>query len=270
MSADEFIAYRLPGKNHAPIVCARPGREWMRELVDQFANRCLPLLIANQSGWLLLNPQPLRAMWTGGNGRGGVVVEYDGGVPDYPVANSVFGYGILTWRVDYLFRTPPGYNLLVTGPSNMPMDAIQPLQGVVETDWAVSSFTMNWKFTRPGEQVLFGLHEPFCMVVPQRRGELESFMPRIRDIGEAPEIADEWREFERRRQLHAALRGLVAAKSGQAAVSQIPWEREYMRGETTRGRPAPEHQKKLSLRQFQESDPSADEQDGTREEQKGV
>jgi hypothetical protein len=218
MSADiEFIAYRLPGRNHAPIVPAKPGRDWMRDLVDQFANRCLPLLIANQSGWLLLNPQPLRATWTGGNGRAGVVVEYDGGVPEFPIAN-----------------------------------------------------TMSWKFTRPGQQVFFGLHEPFCMVVPQRRGELESFMPRIRDIGEAPEIADEWREFERRRQLHAALRGLVAAKGGQAALSQIPWEREYMRGETPRGRTAPEHQKKLSLRQFQESDPSEDEQDGTREEQRGV
>jgi hypothetical protein len=40
-----------------------------------------------------------------------------------PSAISHFGSGILTWNVPYLFRTPPGYNLLVRGPANWPKDA---------------------------------------------------------------------------------------------------------------------------------------------------
>ena len=32
-------------------------RDWMTESPQQFAYRCLPLLIANQSGWVILNDQ---------------------------------------------------------------------------------------------------------------------------------------------------------------------------------------------------------------------
>ena len=49
---------------------------------------------------------------------------------------SHFGDGILTWHLPILFRTPPGYNLLVRGPANYPKDAVSPLEGIVETDWA--------------------------------------------------------------------------------------------------------------------------------------
>jgi hypothetical protein len=258
MAATDLIAYRLPGSSPARIVPATAARAWMREMVDQFANRCLPLLMANQSGWLLLNPQPLSAVWNGSNGMSGVSVEYEGGTPEFPIATSVFGYGILTWRIDYLFRTPAGYNLLVAAPSNMPRDGIHGLQGVVETDWAVASFTMNWKFTRPDQPVEFGLDEPFCMVVPQRRGELEGFRPRIQEIAEEPRIAGEWREFERRRKLMAALRHFVADKGGAEAVSRVPWERQYMQGTTPLGTAAPEHQKKLSLRPFENGSAAPD------------
>jgi hypothetical protein len=37
---------------------------------------------------------------------------------------SHFGNGILTWNLPLLFRTPPGYNLLVRGPANYPKDAV--------------------------------------------------------------------------------------------------------------------------------------------------
>ena len=48
---------------------------------------------------------------------------------------------------------------------------------MIETDWSVATFTMNWKLTRPHWPVTFEIGEPICMVVPQRRGELESFHP---------------------------------------------------------------------------------------------
>jgi hypothetical protein len=84
---------------------------------QRFAYRCLPLLMANQAGWLLLNSHGLRATWDGGDGTQALRLEYVSGEPPYP-ATSHFGHGILTWHVPYLFRTPPGYNLLARGPAN--------------------------------------------------------------------------------------------------------------------------------------------------------
>ena len=49
----------------------------------------------------------------------------DGALP----MSSHFGYGILTWTLPYLFRTPPDWNLLARGPSNLPKDGIQALEG---------------------------------------------------------------------------------------------------------------------------------------------
>jgi hypothetical protein len=37
----------------------------------------------------------------------------------------------------------------------MPKDAISPLEGLVETDWAVASASVNWMFTRSDTWVEF-------------------------------------------------------------------------------------------------------------------
>jgi hypothetical protein len=100
----------------------RGGRvAWMDATDQRSAYRCLPLLIANQAGWLLLNSHTLRVTWDGGNGLEALRLEYVTGLPPYPAA-SHFGYGILTWGVPYVFRTPPGYNLLARGPANWPKE----------------------------------------------------------------------------------------------------------------------------------------------------
>ena len=181
-----LTAYTLPGMEAeaVPIVPASAGRAWMRETYKGYAHRCLPMLIANQSGWFLLNNAPLRVVWDGRTSINALQIEYEEERPAKPLVSSIFGYGILTWRVDYLFRTPPGYNLSVRGPVNMPKDGIHALDGVVETDWAVASFTMNWKLTRPNHPVTFEAGEPFCMIAPCRRHELEAFEPRITDRAE--------------------------------------------------------------------------------------
>ena len=56
------------------------------------------------------------------------------------------------------------------------------LEGLVETDWAVATFTMNWKLTVPRRLIRFEPDDPICMLVPQRRGELESFEPTVAEL----------------------------------------------------------------------------------------
>ena len=65
------------------------------------------------------------------------------------------------------------------GPANDPKDAIAPLEGLVETDWAVATAAMSWRFTRPNTWIDFAQDEPICMGVPQRIDPLEETHPRI-------------------------------------------------------------------------------------------
>ena len=251
-----LIAYRIHAKPALRLVPAPRERDWIEATRHRFANRCLPLLMADQAGWFVLNSHPLTATWEGGGSPERLRVEYRGGRPPYP-ASSHFGHGILTWHLPFLFRTPPGWNLLARGPANMPKEGAAPLEGLVETDWAVATFTMNWKLTTVGQPVRFEVDEPICMLVPQRRGELEAFAPEIRELGSDPE-------------LHAAYaawtesRGRFLAElntPGSEAVRQ-KWQRDYFRGSAPDGTRAPTHQTKLRLCPFVEPDVPALPPDG--------
>jgi Family of unknown function (DUF6065) len=175
-----LIAHSL-GSEPPKIVPAPVDRAWISTTDQQFARRCLPLLIANQSGWMILNSVPFQVMWTGRNGAESLTLSVPGEAPKQLVT-SHFGYGILTFYIPFIIQTPPGYNLLARGPANSPKDGVYPLEGIVETDWAASPFTMNWKVTRPFEPIHFAADEPICMIVPQRRRELEEFRPEVRPL----------------------------------------------------------------------------------------
>jgi len=148
-------------------------------------------LIANQSGWHILNTRKIAVTWDGGGAVGSLRVEPAGGNAP-PFVGSHFGSGILTWNMPCLFRTLPCFNLLVRGPANWPKDGVQPLEGIVETDWADATFTMNWQMTRPH----FTVNEPKALIVPERRGELEGFRPETGPISHDPALNqahDRWR-----------------------------------------------------------------------------
>ena len=98
------------------ILPAPRWRDWMNATPRRGANRCLPLLMANEAGWILENPAPFTAVWDGSDSRDSIRVEYAPGCPmHHRLASSHFGSGILTFAVPYLFRTAPGFNLLVRG-----------------------------------------------------------------------------------------------------------------------------------------------------------
>jgi hypothetical protein len=92
-----------------PLVPAPAARDWMDTSAQRFAYRCLPLVMANQSGWLIQNPTSFTASWNGGMGREDVIIEFD--VTADPRILSNFGCGVLTFSLPYLFRTPHGINL---------------------------------------------------------------------------------------------------------------------------------------------------------------
>lgn len=165
------------------------------------------------------------------------------------MAESNFGYGIITWGVPVLFQTPPGYNLLARGPANLPKDGASALEGLVETGWSVATFTMNWKLTRPDHPVRFETGESFCLLVPQRRGELEAFRPVHRDLSIVPEIRAGVKRFEDRRE-DLQKRKFIADFVGRESEAWDEWEASYFRGRDADGARFSDHQTKLRLREF--------------------
>jgi hypothetical protein len=244
--ADDFdlTCYVYPGWQPR-IRAASPRRGWMDDTPDAFAYRCLPLAIANAHGWELLSPCGFEAEWTGGARAEDVIVRLDPGAPVGQVV-PLFGQGVVTFHVDGLFRTPPGYNLWVGGPPNSAKDGIAPLGGVIETDWSPYSFTMNWRFTRPGQVIRFEENEAFCFLFPVSRPLLERVKPRIVPVDEAPDLKHQFETWSASRDnFHAEM-----AKNPQV-LPAATWQKAYYRGVDALGKPGvKDHRSKLRLAEF--------------------
>lgn len=244
-----LIAYHRGARPEMEIVPASRWREWMDRTHARNANRCLPLLAANEFGWVLLAQKGFSATWSGDPRPDSLTIAYDGPPPKHR-AESNFGYGIVTFRVPYLFRTPPGWDLLVRGPTNEPKDGVAPLDAVVETDWAMATFTMNWKLTRAGT-VQFEDDEPFCMIVPQRRHDLTSFRAELRPVADDADADEQWSLYDRRRD-DLKLRKFLAVHTPGMGDVRAEWQSEYFKGRRPDGGQAPEHITKRRVDPFGE------------------
>jgi hypothetical protein len=273
-----LYAYELHQAADMRLSTAPVDRAWMDAAPQRAPYRCLPLVIANQAGWWLPCPASFSAAWDGGLGKENVQITFE--PPDAapaagelsspfvissslfapivvsadqpspviqndPRITSHFGNGVITFSLPFLFRTPPGINLWVKGPTNYIKDGVQPLEGVVETDWLSATFTMNWKLTRPYHVVRFQCGEPICMIVPVPRGLAEQMEPVYVPLDANQGLAREYREWEKSRSTFNA----ELARLQPDAVKR-GWQRDYMQGKTILGKEVQEHQTRLHLREF--------------------
>lgn len=148
------------------IIPAPMNRDWMDATFKGFANLCLPLRIMNGWGWHVLCPADFRAVWSGGTSKHSVRVFPES--LTHTVVDGHTGYGILTFHLPFLIVTPAGWNCQITGPANWFKHGLQPISGMVETDWSYMRLSMNWQFTGPGE-VSFKRGDPIARLVPTRR-----------------------------------------------------------------------------------------------------
>ena len=237
-----LVCYKI--SDAAPEIRPAPARRsWMEDWHGGLAYRCLPLVIANSCGWQILNPVPFIASWNGSEGMGGVkVLSLD--EHKKPIALSHFGYGTLTFAFDCLFRTEPGVQLWVSGPINQFKDAVQPLTGVVETEWLPFTFTANWVFTRVNKPVAFEADEPICTIFPISLGSLESVVPEIDNLKNNRELYEEYETWR-------ASRYAFNAVAPQLRERGKDWQRHYYRGQTHSGRKYAAHRTKIELKTFE-------------------
>jgi hypothetical protein len=241
----ELTAYLHPG--WAPLIRPAPAtRAWMDQTPESFAYRCLPLNVANAHGWEILSPYGFTAEWNGGAGVEAVTIHPDAGADPRRMAVSLFGQGVLTFHVEAILRTAPGWNLWVTGSPNRQKDAIAPLSAVVETDWSPFTFTMNWRFTRPGTPVRFEPMEPFCFIFPIERAAVEAFEPAFAPLGADP--ATEAR-FQAWSQARDAFHERMQREPPKAPADR--WQKHYYRGVDVAGEALiDDHRAKVRLKPF--------------------
>jgi hypothetical protein len=229
----EFICYRL--KNDAPaLIPSRLERDWMDTTNQRFAYRCTPVSIANSSGWELIMPFSIEATYFGGDQTDDLQVRaLDNKRRASDVAVSHFGHGVLSFHPGYVFRTSPGWAIWARGTPNSYRDKIVALEGLIETDWLSTTFTMNWRFTRTGS-VRFNEGEAFCFITLVPHAVLDDIQPRLLKLEDTPELKVEHDAFnESRRTFNKKLKMLEPSAVAQG------WQKHYIRGQPLTGGPKP-------------------------------
>jgi len=230
------------GPSPYKLAPASPSRAWMDNFPNRHPYRCLPMAIANGYGWEMLSPCKFAIDWNGGPEKSDITFRC---LDDFPFlshfAVSNFARGIATFHTGYIFRTDPGWNLMVTGPLNNPKAGIVPLSGVVETDWLPFPFTVNWQLTQPGT-VTFEKDEPVCLVYPVLQSALEETTPEIFNLADDPALKKEFEAWEDRR-----AKFVHRMDAGDPFALREGWQRYYFKGERPDGVAPPSHRIKMRL-----------------------
>lgn len=223
-------AYAVGSTEDWSIEPAPAKRQWMDETHQKIAYRCLPLIAANQAGWIVRCPANFVAVWSGKIDNHGIRIAY---APDSAhlihTALSHFGSGVLTFVLPWLFRTSPGFGLLVRGMTNEIIANAVPLDGVVETDWSPYTFTMNWKIKRPEVPVHFKKGDAICLLQPFPLDVLERFDCSFESYDSLPpDVQQGFQDFVQRR----------SAASAVAQQGHYETQRDYFAGRYPDGSPA--------------------------------
>lgn len=219
------------------------NRDWIEALPERFAYRCLPLTMANQTGWELLNPVAFTARWNGKDGLDAIKIRFHG--ESSPLVGSHFGHGVLTFAPGYLFRTTKAHNLWVKGPANRPKDGIAPLEGMIETDWAPFTFTMNWQFTRHRHKVTFEQGEPVCTIFPYPRHYARKFEAVRQPLGADRKLYQQYVDWRNDRLVFNE-----KLKEAGSDAQKERWQRKYMMGRDMEDRTFAGHETKLHMQEF--------------------
>ena len=245
----KIIAYRHAESEGWSLEPASLKRDWMDASTGKFAYRCLPLVMANQSGWVVRAPGTVGANWGGKVGVDSLKLKFTDAPKFYErQALSHFGHGILSFMLPWIFRTPPGVALLVRGPTNFWVANAHPLDGIVETDWISTTFTMNWQMTARNKDAWFRKGDPICMLTPIRMDLMEQFKPEHQELSDNPALLREATEFQQKRgkTLEENFQRFLKSE-GQSRTFEL----DYIRGKTPTGEAAQQqHRTNIKLQDW--------------------
>ena len=214
----KLIVYPI-NDNPYKIKPANQKRDWMDVANARNPYRCLPLSIANGYGWEILSPSKFVVRWNGGKLASDITIT---ALDNSQTATSLFGEGTFTWHTGHLFKTEYPYALYVTGAPNYPKHNVIALSGIVETYWLPFTFTMNWKFTHPGE-IIVEKDEPICQVFPVDITLFDYVEPEFRTLADDETFSKEYWNWNHER-------SNFAKKKSVGLVPGDSWQKNYTQG----------------------------------------
>lgn len=228
-----IIAYAIPGvkRDLSKIIRpCKPSREWMDNTPGQYAYRCIPLSAANTMGWEILNPVDAEMTWSGADDGDRIDVKSE---KDPFAPQPHFGSGTVTWYLPFLFRTPPDYGLIITGPANQDKQHIVPLDAFVRTDWVPFPFTMNWRITTANKTIRFAAGDAICRVLPYPLALLNEMKIEIRDMQDDPAFMEKVKAWDKQRQVDYQNQKKAEQKweaQGKKPKMKDLWNSQYAKG----------------------------------------
>lgn len=181
------------------ITQAQASREWMNNEYIKYIYNCQPVVASNQIGWFILQSHEIEVEWNGGPRPEDLKIFKNNQDPYSDTTASHFGSGILSIAFPLLFKTSPGWGLLVGGPSNLFIDGIYPLEGLVETNWSPYPFTMNYKITRRNHRIKIPKYHPICRILPIPLNLNEHINLKYQNINSDKELNDHFIQWSSQR-----------------------------------------------------------------------
>jgi hypothetical protein len=214
-------------------IIQKPGK--IRRWFTSRFYKCLPLVTANEYGFVVKSEFDFGFVWNGGDSPDDlkILVKDEIGSDKIPHIVTHFGSGIITLNVPFTLRTPPGVNLLVTGAPNYILSNLTAMTAVVETDNLRRNFTINLKVAIPNLEVWIPAGTPLAGLIPIPRYYADKFELKL-----AEDVFDEETVNE---ELQASI---DAGLKRQNVELNTPSEtgRDYLTGRDVYGNVFPDHQ----------------------------
>jgi hypothetical protein len=126
-------------------------RDWMDETYKKHAYQCMPVTVANVSGWSISLDDEVVVEWDGGNSVPRVISGAVSSSGREQAQCSIIG--MVSFNMGWVIRTEEPYCTFLSGPPNMFVPNASPLTASLPSWWWPDESQMNWKLSSPGRTV---------------------------------------------------------------------------------------------------------------------
>jgi hypothetical protein len=204
---------------------------------------CRPLTIANQYGFEIISAYPINLFWNGGLNEEDLIItkiisEEDKHLEHIQSFEGSFANGIVSVFTNIIPRTPPGVNLLVTGPINTIIPNITPITGVVESDNIRTTFTLNLRVNQANTLIHIPKDTPLATIIPIPRYFGDNF-----ELKNASDLFSEELFVEELEVVVKQHKRRFDRSFKQKLTGSELQDRDYFSGQDYYGNKFPDHQK---------------------------
>jgi len=167
-----FKLYPLvPEEDRFILEPAIRSRDWMVNNPHSF--KCYPITNCNSFGWDLISPKEIKANWNGNTKKEDLNI-----IEGKSIADTNFGFGILTTKPGFTFHTSPEWSLQITPIPNYDHKFFTPISAIVETCSLKYPTFISVNMKNTGETII-PAKTPICRLLPIKVDPVLNCQPEI-------------------------------------------------------------------------------------------